>query len=81
MLELLAGGWWWREAESLVLLIALAKSRSTRRASHHPAFMSSCLTIIHACLPCVPGRGVSPCFTGVIEGGEDDCGAVNVGCK
>ena len=52
-----------------------------RGASHHLAFMSSCLTISHACLPCVPGRGVSPCVPGVIEGGEDACGAINVGCK
>ena len=68
-----------REEESLVLLIASAKSRVARGVSHHPAFMSSCLTIIHMFLPCVPDRGVSPCVPGVIEEGEDACGAVNVG--
>ena len=33
---------------------ASAKSWSTRGASHQPAFMSSCLTISHTCLPCLP---------------------------
>ena len=32
----------------------MAKSRSTRGASHQPDFMSSCLTICQACLPCPP---------------------------
>ena len=43
--------------------IALAKSRSTMRASHHPAFMGNCLTINHTCLPCLPIRWVSPGVT------------------
>ena len=38
------------------MLIASAKSWSTRGASHQPAFMGSCLTIDHACLPCLPSR-------------------------
>ena len=32
--------------------IASAKPRSVRGASHQPAFMGSCLTISHTCLPC-----------------------------
>ena len=50
------------------MLIALAKYRSVRGASHQPAFMSGCLTISHTCLPrewsgvakwerCVSGAG------------------------
>ena len=38
------------------MLIASAKSRSARGASHQPAFMSGCLTISHTCLPCLPGK-------------------------
>ena len=40
-----------------LLLIASAKPRSARGASHQPAFMSGCLTISHTCLPCLPGKG------------------------
>ena len=36
------------------MLIASAKSWSARRSSHQPAFMDSCLTISHACFPCLP---------------------------
>ena len=39
------------------MLIASAKPRSARGASHQPAFMSGCLTISHTCLPCLPGKG------------------------
>ena len=35
------------------MLIASAKSRSVRGASHQPASMSGCLTISHTCLPCL----------------------------
>ena len=47
------------------MLIASAKSRSVRGASHQPAFMSGCLTISHTCLPL-------PCqvSTSRWEGGE-----------
>ena len=34
--------------------IASTKSRSIRKASHQPAFMGSCLTVAHMCLPCLP---------------------------
>ena len=33
------------------MLIAAAKSRSARGASHQPPFMGSCLTISHTCYP------------------------------
>ena len=33
------------------MVVASAKSRSARGASHHLAFMSGCLTISHTCLP------------------------------
>ena len=45
----------------LLSLIASAKSRSARGASHQPAFMSGCLTISHTCLPCPPGKGSLLC--------------------
>ena len=45
-----------------MLNIASAKSRSVRGASHQPAFMGSCLTISHMCLPHLPSRWVSPCI-------------------
>ena len=48
------------------MLIALAKSQSVRGASHQPAFMSSCLTISHTCLPCLPSGRVSPSVPGVV---------------
>ena len=54
-----------------ILLIALAKPQIARVAAHQPAFMGSCLTIRHTCLPCLPSRWVSPCVPGVIEGSED----------
>ena len=50
---------------SNLTLIALAKSRSVRGASHYLAFMSSCLTISHTCLPCLPSGRVSPSVPGV----------------
>ena len=34
--------------------IALAKSKSPRGAPHQPPFMDNCLTISHACFPCLP---------------------------
>ena len=50
----------------LKMVIASAKSRSVRGASHQPAFMSGCLTISHTCLPCLPSARVSPSVLGVI---------------
>ena len=38
------------------VLIASAKSRSLRRASHQPAFRNGYLTISHTCLPCLPSE-------------------------
>ena len=49
-----------------IKLIASAKSRSVRGASHQLAFMSSCLTISHMCLPCLPSGRVSPSVPGVV---------------
>ena len=49
--------------------IALAKFRSARRASHQPVFMSSCLTISHACLPDLTSAWVSPCVPCVFYSG------------
>ena len=40
--------------------IYLAILRSARGASHQPAFMGSCLSISHTCLPCLPSRSVIP---------------------
>ena len=40
----------------IIMLIALAKSWSVSGASHQPAFMSSCLTVRHTCLPCLPSE-------------------------
>ena len=48
------------------MLIASTKCRSVRGASHQPAFMSSCLTISHACLPCLPSGIVSASVPGVV---------------
>ena len=62
------------------MLIASAKFRSAKGASHLPAFMSSCLAISCKCLPCLPSRKVSPCVPGVIDGSEDAWGSVKVGC-
>ena len=42
------------------MLVALAKSRSMRGASHQPVFMSSCLTISHTCLPSLPSGRIRP---------------------
>ena len=39
-----------------VMLIVSTKFRSARGASHQRAFMSGCLTISHACLPCLPSE-------------------------
>ena len=50
-----------------------------RGASHQPAFMGSCLTISHMCLPCWPSGRVRPCVPGVIEESGDAWGDVNVG--
>ena len=36
--------------------IASAKSRSVKDSSRQPAFMDSCPTIRHTCLPCLPSR-------------------------
>ena len=46
------------EKEVVLTLIASAKPRSARGASHQPAFMSGCLTISHTCLPCLRGKGL-----------------------
>ena len=35
------------------MLIASAKSRCVRGASHQPPYMASCLTISHSCFPCL----------------------------
>ena len=43
------------------MLIASAKPRSVRRASHQPVFMGRRLTMSHTCLLCLPRRRVSPC--------------------
>ena len=51
-------------------LVASAKSRNARGASHQPAFMRN-LTISQACLRCIPSIWVRPCVPNVIEGGED----------
>ena len=48
------------------LLNTSAKSRSVRGASHRPAFMSSCLTISHTRLPCLPSGRVSASVPGVV---------------
>ena len=55
---------------NVVILIASAKSRSARGASHQPAVMVSCLTISHACLPCLPSGRVSYCVPGFTEVGS-----------
>ena len=39
--------------------LALAKSWSTRGASHQPIFMVSCLIIHSMCFPCLPNRLVN----------------------
>ena len=45
---------WCMLDEDFVTQIALAKSQSMRRASHLPAYLGSCLTTSHMCLPCLP---------------------------
>ena len=40
-----------------MILIASAKSRSARGASHQSAFMNTCVTVSHTCLPCLPSGG------------------------
>ena len=52
---------------NVVMLTASAKSWSMRGASHQPAAMVSCLTIRHACLPCLPNGRVSHCVPGFTE--------------
>ena len=42
------------------MLIASAKSRSMKGASHQLVFMGSCLAINHTCLPCLPSGRISP---------------------
>ena len=42
------------------MLIASAKSRSARGASHQPVFIFSCLAISNTCLPCLPSGRASP---------------------
>ena len=50
-----------------VVLIASAKSRSARGASHQPVFMGSSLTISHTCLPFLLSGRVSPtCALGAL---------------
>ena len=47
----------------MFVLIASAKSRSARGASHQPVFMGSwlfSLAICHTCLPCLPSGSISP---------------------
>ena len=58
------------------MLIALAKSKNTRGASHQPAFMRSCLTISHTMLPCLPIGRIYSCVPGFIEVGtfSSTCG-------
>ena len=52
----------WLKFINTMMLIASAKSWSVRGASHQPAFMGSCLTISHICLPRLPGGGwANPC--------------------
>ena len=50
-----------------VTLIASAKLRSVRGASHQPAVMVSCLTISHTSWPCLPSGRVSYCVPGFTE--------------
>ena len=45
-----------------IVQIVLAKCRSARAASHQPAFMGSCLTISHMCMPGLPSKWISPCI-------------------
>ena len=42
------------------MLIASAKSRSVRIASHQPVFMGSCVAISHTCLPYLLSGRISP---------------------
>ena len=58
---------------NVVMLIASAKSRSGRGASHQPAVMVSCLTISPMCLPCLPSGRVSHCVPGFTEVGSCCC--------
>ena len=52
---------------NVVMLIASAKSRSARGASHKSAVMVSSLTISHMCLPYLPTGKVSSCVPGFTE--------------
>ena len=49
----------------LSIVIASAKSQSVRGPASQPAFVSSCPTISHMCLPCLPSGRVSPSISGV----------------
>ena len=51
----------WATSMVNVMLIASAKFRRARGASHQPVFMGSCLTISHRFLPCLSSRTVSLC--------------------
>ena len=49
----------------LSTVIASAKSWSVRGPASQSVFMSSCPTISHMCLPCLPSGRVSPSISGV----------------
>ena len=44
----------WLKMEKENCRLLTAKSRSAREASHHQAFIVSCLTVSQTCLPCQP---------------------------
>ena len=46
----------WLQMEKKNCRLLTAKSQSAREASHHPAFIVSCLTVSQICLPCQPIR-------------------------
>ena len=49
------------------MLLDSSKFGSSRSASHHSAFMGSCLTSSHPCFPYLPSGIVSPCVPDAIE--------------
>ena len=51
-----------------MMVIALAKSRRAREASHQTAYMGSCLTISHTCLPCLPSGRTLFCSDLLVAG-------------
>ena len=61
------------------MLIASAKSRSVRGASHQPAFMSSSLLVTRIC-PVYLVEELVLVFLVLLEGRKDTWGAENVGC-